>query len=494
MDQKNLLTRQTSIHTIDTGGSGEDEKLARRHRRFDLNALLAAARQVTASDSKCVKLAKCVEGQHNKAFVLSMDTGEQLVARLPNPNAGPAFFTTASEVATRRFLGNILGVPIPHVHAWSCETSNPVGAEYIIEEKAPGIPLGHVWNQITKTTQLRIIDQIVDIERNISPSTFQGTAVSTTAQIWNASSDSPLSSFALGPITNPNFGGNERATMELDRDPWRTVTDYAVAIAKNELEWSRLHAKPRMNYHRSLDHPETPDDYISLLERYVAVAPYITSQTQDLPNRIAHPDLHLDNIFVDPDTNRITGIIDWQRASVSPTLFQRVSPQMLEVPRGEADERRQREKELLDYYCRAVKVADPLRWEVDDDPCASFKRRLLSLVPCCWENENMFSLRNTLIEAIARWDEVTGHRGVSCPISFTDKELLQHQDEMELIEGVSAVMRQLDDAGLIPFGGMVRREDYERARQVSNHFKQEFVELAEDDRQRELHARVWPYQ
>ncbi|GAB1215692.1 hypothetical protein ATERTT37_004884 [Aspergillus terreus] len=248
-----------------------------------------------------------------------------------------------------------------------------------------------------------------------------------------------------------------------------------------------------MNYHRSLDHPETPDDYISLLERYVAVAPYITSKTQDLPNRIAHPDLHLDNIFVDPDTYRITGIIDWQRASVSPVLFQRVFPQMLEVTRGEADERRQREKELLDYYCRAVKLADPLRWEVDDDPCASFKRRLLSLVPCCWENENMFSLRNTLIEAIARWDEIAGHMGVSCPIHFADKELLQHQDEMELIEGVSAVMRQLDDAGLIPFGGMVRREDYERARQVSNHFKQEFVKLAEDDRQKELHARVWPY-
>lgn len=296
-----------------------------------------------------------------------------------------------------------------------------------------------------------------------------------------------------GPCTAPSRAMG-LVLLSLLIAPGRTVTDYAVAIVKNELEWSRLHAKPRMNYHRSLDHPETPDDYISLLERYVAVAPYIASQTQDLPNRIAHPDLHLDNIFVDPDTNRITGIIDWQRASVSPTLFQRVSPQMLEVPCSEADERRQREEELLDYYCRAVKVADPLRWEVDDDPCASFKRRLLSLVPCCWENENMFSLRNTLIEVIARWDEIAGHMGVSCPIHFTDKELLQHQDEMELIEGVSAVMRQLDDAGLIPFGGMVRREDYERARQASNHFKQEFVELAEDDRQRELHARVWPYQ
>ncbi|KAL5356659.1 hypothetical protein BJX96DRAFT_143175 [Aspergillus floccosus] len=118
--------------------SGEGEKLAKRHRNSDMDALLAAARQVTGDDRRGtmtiiehvhvsadlgsgVKLVRCVEGQYNKAFVLSMDTSEQLVAKLPNPNAGPAFFTTASEVATRHFLRYILGVPIPRVHAWSCK-------------------------------------------------------------------------------------------------------------------------------------------------------------------------------------------------------------------------------------------------------------------------------------------------------------------------------------------------------------------------------------
>jgi aminoglycoside phosphotransferase (APT) family kinase protein len=32
---------------------------------------------------------------------------------------------------------------------------------------------------------------------------------------------------------------------------------------------------------------------------------------------LSHPDLHLDNIFVDPDTKRITHIIDWQSAVIS---------------------------------------------------------------------------------------------------------------------------------------------------------------------------------
>jgi hypothetical protein len=52
-----------------------------------------------------IKVLKCVEGQYNKALVLTMSTGQEIVARLPNPNAGPAFYTTASEVATRQFVG-----------------------------------------------------------------------------------------------------------------------------------------------------------------------------------------------------------------------------------------------------------------------------------------------------------------------------------------------------------------------------------------------------
>jgi hypothetical protein len=50
------------------------------------------------------KLLKCLEGQYNKAFILTMDNGMEVLAKLPNPNAGPKFFTTASEVATREFV------------------------------------------------------------------------------------------------------------------------------------------------------------------------------------------------------------------------------------------------------------------------------------------------------------------------------------------------------------------------------------------------------
>ncbi|KAI9751507.1 MAG: hypothetical protein M4579_006043, partial [Chaenotheca gracillima] len=75
-----------------------------RYRSFNMQALLdAAVRAVGGGATSCIKVLKCVEGQYNKAFILTMDNHIEVFAKLPNPNAGPQFFTTASEVATRNF-------------------------------------------------------------------------------------------------------------------------------------------------------------------------------------------------------------------------------------------------------------------------------------------------------------------------------------------------------------------------------------------------------
>lgn len=66
----------------------------------------------------------------------------------------------------------------------------------------------------------------------------------------------------------------------------------------------------------------------------------------DHSSTISHPDLHLDSIFVDLETNKIISITDWQRVSVSPPLLQRPFPQMLEVSGDEAGQRTKVEKRL----------------------------------------------------------------------------------------------------------------------------------------------------
>jgi hypothetical protein len=44
------------------------------------------------------------DGMANKVFLMTMGDGREVVAKVPNPNAGVPHFTTASEVATMDFV------------------------------------------------------------------------------------------------------------------------------------------------------------------------------------------------------------------------------------------------------------------------------------------------------------------------------------------------------------------------------------------------------
>jgi len=72
--------------------------MAQRHVKFDMVELCKIAGDVVGK--QCINVEKFADGMYNKAFLLTMDDNEQVVAKIPNPNAGLPHLTTASEVAT----------------------------------------------------------------------------------------------------------------------------------------------------------------------------------------------------------------------------------------------------------------------------------------------------------------------------------------------------------------------------------------------------------
>ncbi|KIM35912.1 hypothetical protein M413DRAFT_44592, partial [Hebeloma cylindrosporum] len=83
-------------------------------------------------------------GSMNRVFSLSFDNGIEFIAKIPFYIAGPKHFCTVSEVATLDYLRTELGIPVPTVRAWcSRAESTAVGAEYIMYDKIPGLPLHH---------------------------------------------------------------------------------------------------------------------------------------------------------------------------------------------------------------------------------------------------------------------------------------------------------------------------------------------------------------
>lgn len=71
---------------------GEEQQLRDRYKAFNVAQLQTLASQATGSDG-CASITKLAEGGFNKVFRLQMNDGKTILARIPNPNAGPAFYT-----------------------------------------------------------------------------------------------------------------------------------------------------------------------------------------------------------------------------------------------------------------------------------------------------------------------------------------------------------------------------------------------------------------
>lgn len=81
-----------------------DEKLQfeRRYVKFDLDRLCDIVASVGDSESPISAVEK-LEGGFSKALLMRKKNGTELIAKLPCPNAGPALYTTASEVAVMQY-------------------------------------------------------------------------------------------------------------------------------------------------------------------------------------------------------------------------------------------------------------------------------------------------------------------------------------------------------------------------------------------------------
>lgn len=262
-----------------------------------------------------------------------------------------------------------------------------------------------------------------------------------------------------------------------------------------------------MNYFRTGDAPELPQEYISLLKRYLSLVPHLASSLpKELQSKtLSHHDLHLDNIFVDPDTKTITHIIDWQSTAVSELFLQYKVPRMLPLA-DRGDDRPQealsgnaglvnhpsQETDVFTHYQDLTRTKNPSRWAAMAFPYSSTLTDPASLVSGAWTRKDFFSFRHALITVAAQWAEIRPG-SVSCPITFTREELEAHNEEMELLEDLGSVLHALEDGNLISVGGRVLREHYDRAHAINTRVKEMLFESAKSEQERALYEKIWPY-
>jgi hypothetical protein len=110
-----------------------------------------------------------------------------------------------------------------------------VGAEYILEQRALGKPLGRLWqdwDELPMEPRYEIIEQIVEIECKLASTKFtksgciyfredipDGNAIVTTPPLCS----SVLERFTLGPLVGSELWRGERAKMDMSRGPCESL-------------------------------------------------------------------------------------------------------------------------------------------------------------------------------------------------------------------------------------------------------------------------------
>ncbi|KDB26352.1 hypothetical protein H109_01820 [Trichophyton interdigitale MR816] len=129
------------------------------------------------------------------------------------------------------------------------------------------------------------------------------------------------SGFALGPATGREWADAGRASLDIDRGPWTSLTQYLRAVGDRKRAAIKLLKPPKqiaLFCGPRLYQPNS-ETKLTALSHYQQIIDALAPSAGTIKSQyLWHDDLHDDNIFVDPSNpEEITGIIDWQSPKLS---------------------------------------------------------------------------------------------------------------------------------------------------------------------------------
>lgn len=186
-----------------------------------------AAASVSRELADIAHFKKLAEGGFNRTFLISMQDGFDMIARVPYLTTEPRNLLVASEVATMDYLRSH-GFPIPEVYGYSSTSQNPSGTEYIFMEVIPGTNLGDIWYELGESARKTVVRKLVELEARLFSLRFPASGSIFYARDLDASSDkveidggssSGNKSFCIGPDTTLALWFGNRLSLDTFRGP-----------------------------------------------------------------------------------------------------------------------------------------------------------------------------------------------------------------------------------------------------------------------------------
>ncbi|KAI1126050.1 kinase-like domain-containing protein [Nemania abortiva] len=497
-----------------TGGCwmrNDAEQQQARHVVFNFPKLCEKAIESSPGARKIMQCDK-VEGNFNRAFILHLDNDSKVVARIPFSVAGPTRLTTNSEVATMSYLRKNTSIPVPNVLDWSDNPNNPIGTEYIIMDHVPGVQLRRIWPEMTTHQHMLCVKNLTKLVKQMNDMEFPayGSIFFCDGPIDTASYVQLTDEFCIGPSCDsrywPCIPGDQRfyTRKPPNRGPWNSFNQYRQALLDAGL--SRIPVKTpsqHLSYYGKVeDHLDLLDKAGSTLEA-LAQDPRVENLSAPM---LLHPDLHMRNIFVDPeDPAHITALIDWQSTSLEPIFsYASVTPDLCTLPSSSEDIfgpsnyngsdakcKERLEKDVL--ICRQTWEVGLAGWGRKLHAARSLDENLIRPFRYCYSSwrDSIAALRHELIEVGQRWTEL--QLPGTPPYQPSKRELAMHAEQWEDFQAAVELREFLERALCSNGDGWVPMDRCEAAREAMKAARELWLakcdEIGADDKTKLL----WPY-
>ncbi|EGC45217.1 phosphotransferase enzyme family protein [Histoplasma capsulatum var. duboisii H88] len=515
----------------------ETRVLSQRYVKFNVEELTRIAAEATGAHH-CESVHKFADGMHNKALLLTMDNGTEVVGKIPNPNAGRPHFTTASEVATMDFMRSALGTPVPRVLSWSSKMENPVGTEYIIMENLPGVQLNKIWNELDIEVRLKVVKQIAKYQADWTTTSFSqfGSVYykqdlpSAETLVYRSKDDKQIidNRFTIGPSTSRQNTDDGRNEIEFDRGPWKTAEEYEIATGMREIacieQFSQLPSSPIALYGPGTYRPSKAKK-LEAARGYLKFVKYLLPDDESIQtSHIWHNDLHVENIFVNPnDPSEILGFLDWQSTELAPLYDHTIEPYILDYdgPRVEgllerpklaeiqrqfdSDPASQKKAErlfvkmsLVSLYRHLIHLTNPQLFRVLEFHQTTRFQLLLLARNLLVDGEATYLA--LLAEQQKNWSElprVRAEGNPECPLEFSVEELATIKTDSEgAVLGISLMQDVQNRIGRQFFQaqGLVDHGQFDEAKKALRRVKKDLVqEYSSNEAEAREWENAWPF-
>ncbi|CZT50286.1 uncharacterized protein RSE6_11239 [Rhynchosporium secalis] len=273
---------------------------------------------------------------------------------------------------------------------------------------------------------------------------------------------------------------------------------------------------PSTEYLWELYHNQRVDPQVQIrhLSDYLKVAPHLVPKEDqlNLPT-IRHPDLSPSNILIS-DCGDITGLIDWQHATILPIFllakipkhFQNYGdddsenfrrPQLAEdfanmtSSEKELEMDRYRRRQVHYFYLGYTSELNKAHFQAMGKYNLVLRNRLYDTAGRPWEGDNT-SLQAQLIKIIGEWSAIASED--NCPISYSPAEVEECLDRDAKQNRVNEQLQHVRDFIGINIDGLVMSEEFESARAKAELIKNELAEGADTDEEGREFTKLWPFQ